>query len=198
MTQTPATSTAPRSALGSFLILRAVPAAALAAVITFSANHASIVGAIAFMVFGFVMAPIFVLTAFASGFTGRVRAAYVVSAGAAIVSAAVMAILIAPISEASAAESLRIFTLVVGIWAAVSGVSEILAGWFHPVRTEAREMLMLAGFTAVLAAVELLIPLNDVYAVGMLGAYGAIVAVFAAIAGFSLGFTAKKPQKGQS
>jgi uncharacterized membrane protein HdeD (DUF308 family) len=108
-----------------------------------------------------------------------------------------MAIVIAPVNESSA-DSLRAFTLVVGIWAAISGVSELLAGWFHPVRSESREMLMLGGFTAVLAVVELLIPLNDVYAVGMLGAYGAIVAVFAAIAGLSLRFVAKSSEKGQS
>lgn len=197
MTQQPAPLATSRSAFGSFLILRAIPAAALAVVITFSADHSSIVGELAFMVFGFVMAPVFVLTAFASGFTGRVRSTYVVSAAAAIVSAAVMAIVIAPVNE-SPAESLRAFTLVVGIWAAIAGVSELLAGWFHPVRSESREMLMLGGFTAVLAVVELLIPLNDVYAVGMLGAYGAIVAVFAVIAGLSLRFVAKSSEKGQS
>ena len=99
MTQQPAPLSTPRSAFGSFLILRAIPAAALAVVITFSADHSSIVGELAFMVFGFVMAPVFVLTAFASGFTGRVRSAYVVSAAAAIVSAAVMAIVIAMVVE---------------------------------------------------------------------------------------------------
>lgn len=197
MTQQPAPLSATRSSFGSFLILRAVPAAALAVVITFSADHSSIVGELAFMVFGFVMAPVFVLSAFATGFASRVRLAYVVSAAAAIVCAAVMAIVIAPVNESSA-DSLRAFTLVVGIWAAISGVSELLAGWFHPVRSESREMLMLGGFTAVLAVVELLIPLNDVYAVGMLGAYGAIVAVFAAIAGLSLRFVAKSSEKGQS
>lgn len=197
MTQQHVPPSAPRSAFGSFLILRAIPAAALAVVITFSADHSSTVGELAFMVFGFVMAPVFVLTAFASGFTNRVRSAYVVTAAAAIVSAAVMAIVIAPV-DAAPADSLRAFTLVVGIWAAIAGVSELLAGWFHPVRGESREMLMLGGFTAVLAAVELLIPLNDVYAVGMLGAYGAIVAVFAVIAGLSLRFAAKSSEKGQS
>lgn len=185
------------SAFGSFLLVRAIPAAAAAMVITFSADHSSIVGQLVFMVFGFVMAPITLVTAFASGFGSRVQVAFTVSAIASIAAAALTAALIGPTSG-SGSDALRAFTLTLGIWAAVTGVCELLAGWFHDVKDESREMFILGGFTAGLALVELLIPLSDLYAVGLFGAYAALVAVFAAIAGFSLGFKRPATKKGKS
>ena len=56
-------------------------------------------------------------------------------------------------------------------------------------------MLLLGILTAVLGVVEAVLPLNDVYAVGLFGAYGAIVGVFAAIAGFSNTSAASAQQK---
>jgi len=187
-----------KSAFGSFLILRAVPAAGAAAVITFSANHATIIGQLVFMTFGFVMAPIMLITAFGSGFASRVRIAFTVSAIAAVTAAAITSALIGPSNSGTPAEALRSFTLILGIWAAVAGLSELLAGWFHDKKNEAREMFILGGFTAALALAELLLPLNEIYAVGLFGAYGALVAVFSAIAGFSVGLSRPAKQKGKS
>lgn len=160
-----------------FLLARAVPALVAAAVITFSANHAVIVGQLVFMAFGFVMAPLFVWAAFTNGFGTRVRRSYLAIGVASVMAAAVAAITIG--------QGLIAFTLTLGIWAAVSGLLELFAGYSSTVKDQAREMLLLGAITAILGLVEAVVPLNDVYAVGLFGAYAAIVAVFSAIAGFS-------------
>jgi uncharacterized membrane protein HdeD (DUF308 family) len=161
----------------AFLLARALPALVAAAVITFSANHAVIVGQLVFMIFAFVLAPVFIWAAFANGFVSRVLVTYVVSAVVSIAAAAITAITIG--------NGLAAFTLTLGIWAAVTGALELFAGWTTKAKEQSREMLLLGGLTAALGLVEAVVPLNDVYAVGLFGAYAAIVAVFAAIAGFS-------------
>lgn len=160
-----------------FLLARAVPALIAAAVITFSANHSVIVGQLVFMAYGFIIAPVFVWGAFANAFTTRARRSYLVIGVASVVAAAVTAITIG--------QGLIAFTLTLGIWAAVSGALEIFAGISSEAKYQSREMLLLGILTAILGVVEAVLPLNDVYAVGLFGAYGAIVGVFAAIAGFS-------------
>lgn len=160
-----------------FLLARAVPALVAAAIITFSANHAVIVGQLVFMSFGFVLAPLYVWASFANPFTARVRRSFLAIGIASVVAAAVSAITIG--------QGLAAFTLTVGIWAAVTGLLELFAGWSSTIKDQSREMLLLGALTAVFGLVEAVVPLNDVYAVGLLGAYAAIVAVFSAIAGFS-------------
>jgi uncharacterized membrane protein HdeD (DUF308 family) len=170
-----------------FLLARAVPALVAAAVITFSANHSVIVGQLVFMIYAFVIAPVFIWAAFACGFVSRVRVLYVISGAAAVLAAAITAITIGG--------GLIAFTLTVGIWAALSGALELWAGWTTSTKAQSREMLLLGGLTAVLGLVEAVVPLNDVYAVGLFGAYAAIVAVFAAIAGFSTSNSAVAAQQ---
>jgi hypothetical protein len=49
-----------------------------------------------------------------------------------------------------------------------------------------REFLVIAGLAGLLAIVEVALPLDDVYAVGLLGAYFAVFGVFTVIAGVSI------------
>jgi site-specific recombinase len=51
-----------------------------------------------------------------------------------------------------------------------------------------RDLGVLAIASGALATIEIVFPLSSVYAVGILGAYGVIVAVYLAIAGASLRF----------
>lgn len=177
MSSTTVTPGKTRSVFRGFLIVRALPALATAVVITFSANHAVVVGQVVFLVFGFVMAPIVMWVAFSASFTPRVRLMYLFNAVAAVVAAAVTAITIDG--------GLGVFTLTVGLWAALTGLFEIYAGLISTEKDQSREMLLLGGITAIFGVVEAVVPLNDVYAVGLFGAYGAILGVFALIAGFS-------------
>ena len=178
----PAVTSPTTSSFGRFLLFRAVPALVIAAVITFNANHAIILGQLTFMAFAFVISPLFLMAAFTSGLVSGARRAFVAMAVLAVVAAAVSAITIGQGQVA--------FTLTVGLWAALSGLLELFAGWVSTDRAQSREMLLLGGLTAVFGLVEAVIPLSDLYAVGLLGAYAAILGVFSAIAGFSFGFGA--------
>ena len=174
-------------AFGTFLLVRAVPALVVAAVITFSANHAIIVGQLAFLVFALAISPVFVMTALGSGFEAIPRRACLALAVISVAGAAVTAVTID--------QGERAFTLVIGLWAAISGAVEVLAGWVCTNRSQSREMLLLGGLTALFGLLEAVIPLSDLYAVGLFGAYAAIIGVFSAIAGFSFGIRATARQE---
>jgi hypothetical protein len=75
---------------------------------------------------------------------------------------------------------------VLSIWAAVTAALELYAGYRHRDRAIAREWLTAGAFTALLAIVVGAFQVNDVYAVGLFGAYGAILGVYLVIAGISL------------
>jgi uncharacterized membrane protein HdeD (DUF308 family) len=187
---TPETPSAAGSAFGAYLLLRAVPALVAAAIITFSANHAVIVGQLVFLVYGFVIAPVFVWAAFATKLEAPARRAFVALAVSAALGAAVTAITID--------QGLKAFTLTVGIWGAVSGALELFAGWTTTSKAHSRELLLMGGLTALFGLVEAVFPLNDVYAVGIFGAYAAILGVFAAIAAFSFGLGSPTKRKATS
>ncbi|MFC6356250.1 DUF308 domain-containing protein [Luethyella okanaganae] len=82
---------------------------------------------------------------------------------------------------------LGFFLYLVTVWAALTGFLELYAGLRVRGRsTSSRDWLTAGGLTAVLAIVFLLLPPNAVVAVGLLGAYLVILAVFLGIAAFSL------------
>lgn len=76
--------------------------------------------------------------------------------------------------------------LVLSVWASLTAALELYAGYRQNNRALAREWLTVGVFTAILALSISLFPVNDVYAVGLFGAYGAILAVYLVIAGLSL------------
>lgn len=165
-----------RRRLGIAFIARALPAIVVSLVITFSANHSSIVGLIAFLAFGFATAPVLLMTALAVPLTGRARILTLVQAFAAVGAAAVAATTLD-----MATDSLQ---LTIAIWAAVAGIAELLQGIFATEKGLAREWITLGILGCVLAIVEIF-PLSEVYAVGLFGAYAAIIGVYLVIAGLS-------------
>lgn len=166
--------------MGNVLIARSVPAIIAALVITFSANHAAIIGLAVFVGFALITAPIELLSIPYVGFESVVKTMVGIQAITTAVSAAVAA--------ATITEGLSALVTVMGIWAAVTAATELYAGYRLSDRTISRELLIIGAFTALLAIVMLAIPVNEVYAVGIFGAYAAILGVFQAIAGFSLRF----------
>jgi uncharacterized membrane protein HdeD (DUF308 family) len=81
------------------------------------------------------------------------------------------------------------------IWAGITAALELYAGYRETNRTVAKEWLTIGGFTAILAIIEAVVPMNDVYAVGIFGAYAAIVGVYQIIAGISLRSDAPSTRK---
>jgi uncharacterized membrane protein HdeD (DUF308 family) len=175
-------------------LLRALFAAASALMITFSSDHSAAVG---FAVFGGFVA--------ASGFLLIVGAWIVASAGTRwpYILLAVIDLLAAMASSIPVWRTAGAFFIVVIIWAAASGLVELIAG-LRGRRTDsaAKDAITIGALGLLLAVVLVLIPSDYaleysvdgagaltlsgiILAVGLFGGYTAIVAVFLAIAGFS-------------
>lgn len=174
-------------------LLRALFAAASALMITFSPDHSAAVG---FAVFGGFVA--------ASGFLLIVAAWIVASAGNRwpFILLAIIDLLAAISSGVPTWRTDGAFFVAVIIWAAASGLVELIAG-LRARRTDptAKDAITIGALGLLLAIVLLFIPANYalsysvegtagtltgiILGVGMFGGYTAIVAVFLAIAGFS-------------
>ncbi|MGL3150085.1 acyl-CoA synthetase [Microbacterium sp. A82] len=175
-------------------LLRAFFAAVSALMITFSSDHSAVVG---FSVFGGFVA--------ASGIVLVLGAWLAVPAGArgSLILLAVINLAAAAVSSVPALRVDAAFFIVVIVWAAASGLVELIAG-LRARRTDAtaKDAITVGALGLLLAIILLVIPVGYslqysvegageltltgiILAVGMLGGYTAIVAVFLAIAGFS-------------
>lgn len=175
-------------------LLRALFAAASALMITFSSDHSAAVG---FAVFGGFVA--------ASGFIFLLGAWLAVPAGSRwpLILLGVIDLLTAIVSGVPTWRTDAVFFVVVIIWAAATGLVELIAG-LRTRRTDptAKDAITVGALGLLLAIVLLIIPAGYslqysvdgagaltltgiILAVGMVGGYTAIVAVFLAIAGFS-------------
>ncbi|WP_426187064.1 acyl-CoA synthetase [Microbacterium sp. TWP3-1-2b2] len=174
-------------------LLRALFAAAAALMITFSPDHSAAVG---FAVFGGFVA--------ASGFIFVLGAWLAVPSGSRwpLIMLGAIDLLTAIVSGVPTWRTDSVFFVVVIIWAAATGLVELIAG-LRVRRTDAtaKDAITVGALGLVLAVVLLIIPAGYslqyavgaealtltgiILAVGMVGGYTAIVAVFLAIAGFS-------------
>ncbi|WP_300267158.1 acyl-CoA synthetase [Microbacterium sp.] len=175
-------------------LLRALFAAIAALMITFSPDHSAAVG---FAVFG--------------GFVAMSAVALVLGAWLAVpagsrwpfILLAVVDLLAGFCSSVPSWRTDAMFFIVVIVWAAASGLIELLVG-LRARRSEpaAKDAITIGALGLILALVLLVIPVGYnlsysvegageltltgiILAVGMFGGYAAIVAVFLAIAGFS-------------
>jgi len=164
--------------LGTAFLLRAIPTLIAAAVITFSGNHGAVVGLVVFVGFAFLVAPVLLLSIALVPLTGVAKTATGIQAIATVAAGAIAA--------ATLTGGLPALVLVISIWAAVTAAAELYAGYREADRALSREWLTLGGFTALLALVIAIIPMNDVYVVGIFGAYAVITGLFLVIAGLSL------------
>lgn len=104
---------------------------------------------------------------------------------------AIAASLIAATAAAAAlALDARLGTLIFALtsWAATMAVCDLVASLNSSDRQLSRDLRVTAAAGAALALVEVLVPLTSVYAVGILGVYGIVIAVYLGIAGMSFRF----------
>lgn len=167
-------------------IIRALPALLATIVITFSQDHSAQLGLI---VFGcFAIATGVLLAGFSHRRMPRGTArTLVISQGVIGVLAGVGALLLN-------AAGVGVFLYLVSVWAAVTGFLELYSGVrVKPGNALSRDWLIAGAMTAILAIVFLLIAPDSVTAVGLFGAYAAILGVYLMIAGFSLKWAAQAP-----
>jgi uncharacterized membrane protein HdeD (DUF308 family) len=186
---------ADRQAYWPVPIIRAIPAAALGLALTFSANHSARVGLISFGVFALASGAALALLAWRRLGASGARP-FVVTHGIISMVTGVLALLFS-------GGTISVFFLLVTAWAAITGFLELYCG----LRTRRRylastDWLVVGGLTIIAAIALLLVPPElhqtvltedgnkgildaSVVAVGLLGAYGAVIAVYLLIAGFS-------------
>jgi len=158
---------------------RAVAAAALALVITFTADHSPTFGLLVFGVFQIVQGAIVGI---------GLRAAARSSAGRLILLArAVVGVLVGTAALALPYAGLGTLVLLVTAASLVLGALEVLSG----LRREdagpgSRDAIVVGGLTAVVGLLLSVLPPDAVFVVGLLGAWGAVVAVYLGIAAVSL------------
>jgi uncharacterized membrane protein HdeD (DUF308 family) len=184
-----------RAAYWPVAIFRAIPAAALGLVITFAADHSARFGLIVFGAFGIVSGLVIVATAWLRLSESRVRP-FFVSQGVITIVAGVVALI-------AQNGGVGYLFLILTVFAAITGFLELYSG----LRSRGRfvgsgDWIAVGVFTAVAALVFLFIPPSytqtftgpdgvarvldsAVVVVGLLGAYGAIVAVYLLIGGLS-------------
>lgn len=169
--------------LGTGLILWAVPPAVSGLFISFSLNHSPVVGVIGLVVLSLGWA-----------ITRGVSAWSVVGMGApwrwANVTAAACSLIVGVMGCVVLTQPVDLSTLIIltSTWAVVVAACDALGALRVSQRQLARELRVLTVASGALAVALVALPLSSVFVVGILGAYGIVLAVYLAIAGLSFRF----------
>lgn len=163
-------------------VVRGILALVPAAVITFSPNHSPEFGLLVFGVWAIVSGLI----------VGALSLRLTVERGIRTLSAVnAVATVVAGILAVTLPGVLPFLLYLVSVWAAVTGIVELFAGLRARGHTPAaRDWIAVGAFTALLALVFLVFPLDAVAAVGFLGGYLVILGVYLLIGGLSLKWAA--------
>ena len=169
-------------------VVRGILALVPTVVVTFSPNHSPAFGLMVFGVWAVVSGLVVGALSLRSTVERGIRSLFAVNA---VVTA------VAGILALTVPGGLPFLLYLVSVWAAVTGIVELFAGLRARGRTPAaRDWIAVGAFTAVLALVYLVLPLDAVSAVGVLGGYFAIIGVYLIIGGFSLKWAAAPAASG--
>ena len=170
-------------------VVRGALALVPAAVITFSQDHSPGLGLTVFGVWA--VAAGVIVGALAARLVADRTARWIFVANGVLTAAAGLTALGL---RDTASGGVGIFAFTVAVWAAITGILELVAGLRARGRVgAARDWVAAGAITCVLALVYVLIPLDPVTAVGLLGAYFVVLGVLLLIGGFSLKWAASQP-----
>ncbi|SMG45669.1 HdeD family acid-resistance protein [Agreia pratensis] len=159
-------------------IARAIPAIVVALVVTFTPNHSSVIGLLVFGAF-----------ALASGVLTGILTLRAVPAGtnrSLLLTQAATSVVAGGLALGLQGFGLGFLLYLVSVWAAITAILELVTGLRSRSEAPAKDWIAMGGLTGVLALVFLLLPLTDLVAVGLFGAYGAVLGIYLVIAGLSL------------
>ncbi|KQP53828.1 HdeD family acid-resistance protein [Agreia sp. Leaf283] len=159
-------------------VARAIPAIVVALVVAFTPNHSSVVGLLVFGAF-----------ALASGLLTGILTPRALPAGtgrALLLAQAATSIVAGVLALSLQGFGLAFLLYLVSVWAAITAILELVTGLRSRGEAPAKDWIAMGGLTAILALAFLLLPLTDLVAVGLFGAYGAVLGIYLVIAGLSL------------
>lgn len=178
MTDSP--RTAPRSPYWGVPVARAIPLLVTALVITFSSDHSAQVGLLAFGVCAVLTGAIVAVLSWRTLPVRSLRVNALIQGVSSVVFGGLALAL-------SATGGLGFFLFCATMNSAICGFLELYAGLRstgkHPA---ARDWSVVGVLSIVLALVLIFFPTDPVFAVGVFGAYAAIVGVYLVIGGLSL------------
>lgn len=206
----PTTTAAQRSGYWPVPLARAVPAAVMALVVTFSADHSAPFGLTVFAAYAVVSGLIGGILA-RTRLIGTAVRPYLVAQGA-------ISVLLGLVAIPFIGGGVSIMFVIISLWAAVTGALELSCGirtrrgTRHP-HIASGDWITMGAITLLAAFAFVLVPpeYSETYTVddfegvldaaivvtGALGAYGAIAAVFLLIAGFSAKWGTSSQRSGQ-
>ena len=182
-----------------FVIARALPALALGVVITFTAQHSSVLGLISLGIFGLSTGAILVVSIVTGPRPDSTRPV--------VLAQAVVLLVVGTVSLAAPRAGLEFLVLGITAFAVVTGFIELYLGLRKGRATqERRDGIFLGGLTVLLALAVLVVPPGftqsstgpdgvvreltaSVIIVGLLGAYWIVIGIYLVIAGLSLKWT---------
>jgi uncharacterized membrane protein HdeD (DUF308 family) len=159
-------------------VARAIPAIVVALVVAFTPNHSSVVGLLVFGAFALVSG---VLTGILT-----LRALPAGTSRALLVTQAVTSVVAGVLALALQGFGLGFLLYLISVWAAITAILELVTGLRARGEAPAKDWIAMGGLTGILALVFLVLPLTDLVAVGLFGAYGAVLGIYLIIAGLSL------------
>jgi uncharacterized membrane protein HdeD (DUF308 family) len=183
-------------------IARALVAAVIAIIITFSANHSAVLGYILFGAFTVVTGVVIAILAFRIQPAGTERTFFFAQS--------IVSIVLGIVSLLTSTLDVAFLLFLVGAWAIIAGVLELYCG-VRARRTlaQSRDWRFVGGVTVLFAIAAFLIPANyrddftgpdgvarsitaSTILVGALGVYTAIVCVYLVIGGLSLKWASQR------
>jgi uncharacterized membrane protein HdeD (DUF308 family) len=159
-------------------VARAIPAIVVALVVAFTPNHSSVVGLLVFGAF-----------AVASGLLTGILTWRTLPAGTGrtlLLTQAATTLVAGVLALALQGFGLGFLLYLVSVWAAITAILELVTGLRGRGEAPAKDWIAMGGLTGILALVFLVLPLTDLVAVGLFGAYGAVLGIYLVIAGLSL------------
>ena len=177
-------------------IARAVVALAIAAAITFSADHSAAFGFLTFGIFALLSGAVTIAAAWLAIDAGLERTLFAAQG--------IFSVLVGALALATQGAGLAFFLFIVSAWGALTGFLELYLGLRNRGRNgHGKDWIFAGALTALMAIVALLVPGDysqsytgpddverfltaSVVVVGSLGAYCAILGVYLVIAGLSL------------
>lgn len=173
----PRRSTA-RSPYWGVPVARAIPLIVTALVITFSPNHSSQVGLLAYGVLAILTGLIVALLSWRTVEVKSTRVVFLVQG--------IVSVVIGALALGFNGGGLGFFLFCATMNSAIGGFLELYAGLKAGKNPAGRDWAVVGALTVVFALVLIFFPTDPVFAVGMLGAYCAVVGLFLVIGGLSL------------